>query len=311
LIYNLDFQYYLRSLHVHQKIINLLQKKKIIMLSTVCVPELANFASKYSGMDSIDACLDPQRFQQWPHTIDYQYNSRGFRDAEWPENLTNAVWCLGDSFTAGIGSALAHTWVKVLATRSQQPTINVSMDGASNNWLARKCCEIYSIVQPKTLIVMWSYIHRRESFDTTQSDYMRRIWHCNTTTEQDYKNLAECRHLVKTHCAHSTIIELIIPNWRPGLSQYSYSKIRDVSWPALVIDIANHQQILDELANVHGEDTNLLLDQISVHRNFPELTQLIQVPQLDIARDGHHFDIVTSEWVSDQITQQLTHILKD
>ncbi|NBR26034.1 MAG: hypothetical protein EBU08_20080, partial [Micrococcales bacterium] len=59
------------------------------------LPELANQQFDYSGMDSLNRCLDREVFTQWPHSIDYRYNSRGFRDQEWPEDLESAVWCLG------------------------------------------------------------------------------------------------------------------------------------------------------------------------------------------------------------------------
>ena len=58
----------------------------------------------YSGMDSPDLCLDSKHFKSYPYSVSYQYNSRGYRDHEWPDDLQNAVWCIGDSFTVGIGS---------------------------------------------------------------------------------------------------------------------------------------------------------------------------------------------------------------
>ena len=41
----------------------------------------------YSGMDSIKDCFNKKHFKNYPHTVKYVYNSRGFRDAEWPESI--------------------------------------------------------------------------------------------------------------------------------------------------------------------------------------------------------------------------------
>ena len=83
--------------------------------------------------------------RQYLHPITYNYNSRGFRDQEWPDSMTElreATWCVGDSFTVGLGSPVTHTWPNVLQQTLQKKTINVSMDGASNNLIARKVLKI-------------------------------------------------------------------------------------------------------------------------------------------------------------------------
>ena len=33
----------------------------------------------------------------YPYKVNYKFNSRGFRDNEWPNNLNDRVWCIGDS----------------------------------------------------------------------------------------------------------------------------------------------------------------------------------------------------------------------
>ena len=72
----------------------------------------------YSGSDSPGPWnVNKKYFKNYPYPIEYVYNSRGFRDAEWPESvdeLRNAIWCIGDSFTVGLGSPLAHTWPYLL-----------------------------------------------------------------------------------------------------------------------------------------------------------------------------------------------------
>ena len=73
-----------------------------------------------SGLDTLKDCLDNTHYKNYPHQIEYKYNSRGYRDAEWPNTITelqDAIWCFGDSFTVGIGSPLNHTWVNILQSK--------------------------------------------------------------------------------------------------------------------------------------------------------------------------------------------------
>jgi hypothetical protein len=101
-----------------------------------------------SGMDSKEGCRNKQHFDSYPYAVEYRYNSRGYRDSEWPptiEELKQCIWCVGDSFTVGLGSPLAHTWVNILQQRTGIRCINVSMDGASNEWMIRKINRILQI----------------------------------------------------------------------------------------------------------------------------------------------------------------------
>lgn len=277
------------------------------MLESVKLQELVGYTSTTTGLDSLDKCLDPEHFAKFPHDVNYVYNSRGFRDIEWPEDhkLKTAVWCLGDSFTAGLGSPFAHTWPQVLEQQSKQRVINISMDGASNQWLSRKCCEIYNEVKPKNIIIMWSYPHRRE-LTATGTDLKRRQWYSKSTITQDYENLKLCRNSVETVCKESNIIELIIPRWQPILTHTSWYNIRGEQWPLLLTDLqeADHEY-LNELNTLHNINKELLIEQIAGQREL--ISNLPEVPQLDFARDSHHFDLITSMWVAEYVQQKLAN----
>ena len=137
-----------------------------MILPDFILPSRINQHWEYSGIDSIEQCLNKKHFKSYPHKIEYRYNSRGFRDTEWPETLEklkNSIWCVGDSFTVGIGSPVEHTWSYQVGQKLNTRTINISMDGASNNWIARKAQQIIDTIGPKFLVVHWSYISRREA----------------------------------------------------------------------------------------------------------------------------------------------------
>jgi hypothetical protein len=276
------------------------------------VPELANRQFDYTGIDSLNRCLDPELFTQWPHTIDYRYNSRGFRDQEWPQDLASAIWCLGDSFTVGLGSCFAHTWPQVLGQHSQRRVITVAMDGASNEWIARTACDAYDLAEPSDIVIMWSYLHRREHPDTDLSDLDRRQHHVKSTDIQDFENFISCRKKVRAHCANSRVIESIIPNFsNNSFTDVAWEKIRDPSWPIVLpsslTECQNlYPEIVAELRTLHGIDINGLLEFQAIQQSHPEfLCDLIRVEYLDRARDGHHFDRITAEWVAKQVQNLL------
>jgi len=116
-----------------------------VILQDLVLQSRVNFKSDVSGLDSLELCLNKDHFRNYPHHVEYVHNSRGFRDNEWPESadeLKNAIWCVGDSFTVGLGSPRQFTWPQVLAAVTGRRCINISMDGASNAWISRRAQQI-------------------------------------------------------------------------------------------------------------------------------------------------------------------------
>ena len=215
-----------------------------------------------SGIDSIDLCVDKEHFDNFPYNVSYNYNSRGFRDIEWPESpveLKNSIWCIGDSFTVGLGSPIEHTWPTVISQRLNKRTINVSMDGASNEWIARKVIDICKGVNPELIIIMWSYFNRRENSLTDLTDEDRRTYAEATSDEDDFENFLNCVNQV--NLSAKKCIHFIVPNASPMLWQQKY--------------------------------VNRIKKNIKYYGGI--------VPQLDIARDGHHFDILSSCWIASRV----------
>jgi len=280
-------------------------------ISKLIISKLVNQQSTNSGIDSLNRCLDKNLFRQWPHPVNYNYNSRGFRDQEWPQDLNSAVWCIGDSFTVGLGSCVEHTWSQVLSQHSQRRVINVSMDGASNEWMARQACDAYDLAQPRNMVLMWSYPHRRENVNRNQSDLNRRLHFVRSTMLQDFENFYSCRKQVRVYCASSNIIELVIPNFVTSFDDAAWKRIRDPSWPQLLPPTLEEFQDLSsaiaaELRTLHGIDIDQLLEFYTILQQNPKyLADVIRVEYLDRARDGHHFDIVTADWVAKQVQNLL------
>jgi len=117
--------------------------------------------SKNSGIDTLEDCLNRKHFLSYPKDISYRYNSRGFRDHEWPQDLSDVIWCLGDSFTVGIGQPFQETWPQLLEKKLGKRCLNLGEDGCTNDTLSMRTEEICRLHKPKLIVVMWSYLHRR------------------------------------------------------------------------------------------------------------------------------------------------------
>jgi hypothetical protein len=254
---------------------------------------------QYSGMDSIDLCLNRQHFLSYPYSVEYVYNSRGYRDQEWPnslDELKNAIWCVGDSFTVGIGQPFDHIWPQVLSKQLNQRTINVSMDGASNHWIARRAQAIIDLVKPGNLVILWSYTHRREKPNTALNDEQRRIPYSKNSVEDDYSTWITLLNGIRSN--GTNVIHSTIPDFHPiVLCHEIWNNIKDPSWPTCPRNITELENlpghILDEMKHIHRcyNDFKTQLESNIIHIH----------ERLDWARDYHHFDLLTAQWLVDQI----------
>jgi len=183
------------------------------MLEKLMVDFYVNLKCEFSGLDTYEYCQNKKYFTNFPHKIDYVFNSRGFRDEEWPtENLENAIWCFGDSFTTGLGSPYDHMWTQVLQKKTNRRTINISMDGASNSWITRKALSVFREVKPKDVVIFWTYFHRREVDDKMLSDIQRRLKvRGRETLEDDILNFEWCFNAIENNKGDINVIYLTVP----------------------------------------------------------------------------------------------------
>jgi hypothetical protein len=286
-----------------------------MILPNFTIPSRIDQNWAYSGIDSPDLCLDPKHFKSYPYSVSYQYNSRGYRDHEWPDDLQHAVWCIGDSFTVGLGSPVEHTWPRVLESTTGSRTINISMDGASNNWIARHAVNILNIVKPSVIIIHWSYLHRREGITHINSK-------AKSTFLNYYKNIKDPSWPDVTNVENFGSLPINIQNellnfnddakWRKQINDedlrlwHIRSEIHE--------DISNTLECIN-LVDYHRQDGRI------IHSFIPEFVSgyqsnfyqqlktdnpvIQELHRLDLARDGHHYDIKTSENFVRQIMQVL------
>jgi hypothetical protein len=283
-----------------------------MILSDLKIMSKVHLQCEFSGIDRLENCLNKDHFRNYPHKVDYVYNSRGFRDVEWPESreeLKNAIWCIGDSFTVGVGSPYNFTWPQMLSAATGRRCINVSMDGASNNWISRRAQQIIKEVAPTHMVVLWSYLHRRESADITWPDEDRRLISTPASDMDDFTNFVQCYQQLNTDRISTNIYNSLIPNYYydPNCSKI-WNNIRDPSWPAVCPRSESEFAALPEYIQQElflQPDNKSKFEVMFASNEFFDYYNVLQLTNLDYARDYHHFDDATSKFFVQQIYKTL------
>lgn len=171
----------------------------------------------FSETDELSMCGNKEYFLSYPKKVNYSFNSRGFRDAEWPSNnLHECIWCIGDSATVGIGQPVSETWTSLLQECTGTRTINISMSGASNTWISRKSSYILKCIQPFNMVIQWTYTSRREILDETLPDQKRRLSAVSLDNflldKGDTADFFECVLNVERNKNNTNVIHSFVPN---------------------------------------------------------------------------------------------------
>ena len=290
-----------------------------------------------SGLDSLAQCANKQHFHNFSqhHDVNYVYNSRGFRDDEWPttiKELKKCIWCFGDSFTVGLGSALSNTWVNILQQQSGIRCINISMDGASNKWISRKIQDVICIIDPTNIVVQWSYFHRDEMPNANLSDEDRRLYLGSDEVRilHTYTNegsVLEEFLRFKSHIASLPpyVVHTFIQRASSADAFYqvdttamerSWDNIRDESWGNIPLTVP---QLFMLSPAIRTELSNIAFNGINEYKRLkhcvylPSILQRIIkcnapikiIPQIDMARDSHHYDVLTANKYVEYILKYL------
>jgi lysophospholipase L1-like esterase len=169
-----------------------------------------NHASDIMGIDSPTECFFPDHYQNFNYNVDYVFNHLGYRE---PDNYTkNAIICIGDSFTVGLGLPVELTYPKRLQNMLDYPVLNFSLNGASNEWITRKLNIILKYFDPAAIVVHYTFSHRRELPDQMWFDDERTM--CDEhryTEEENYQNWLGCYTQI-AKLPHN-IVHSFIPDW--------------------------------------------------------------------------------------------------
>jgi hypothetical protein len=233
-----------------------------------------------SGLDSFEECISKSFFKRYPYEVSYNFNSRGFRDEEWPETneeLRNSIWCFGDSFTAGLGCPYDSMWVKKLEKLTGIRTINISLDGASNAWISRKVIRVIEELNPRFIVIHWSYFDRRESPDETLTDEDRRI---SILSKSDYEN--------NTHV------------------QFLRDNLKDTLSCIKKVEALGHHKVIHSV--IHDEINSYQIPtRKAIHKSIESICKyyIHSIEHIDYSRDGFHYGVQTSELFANRIRSLL------
>lgn len=285
-------------------------------LNSVLVPGLANYQDKYFFSDSpTNVKIKKSIFYQYPVEFDYQFNSRGFRDDEWPDSgLENVIWCVGDSQTTAIGCPIECAWPNVLSGIVGIKNIKISLGGASNDWICRKSIAICNEIQPRYLVVNWGFINRRE---TDWKSYARHTWQDFYKAVKD-PTWPQCDHIeniqdlplsvlaeLKTHDGWLAWDQSDLAWWDVQLQIQSMNTSYDADVAHLLGLIKKLENAAKNTTIIHSfnmmfspfEKMNDILDQAAkITPLIPELQEIV-----DGARDQCHYGIKTHSKIAESI----------
>jgi len=240
------------------------------------------------AIDSKEFCLDKSHFFNYPKQIVYHFNQLGYRDQEWHGDISNGIWCVGDSFTVGLGQPFEEIWPQLVQKKLGQKTFNMSMNGASNDWIARRIQFILDNFEPSLLLVQWSYTHRRENSNTMLSDEAR-AGHFSKELEMELEyinHLPKTKQLDRITVLDNLDIENCLHNIMSISNEHNVNIIH-----SFVPEFFN--PLTDPQASIYS-----VLEKHNINF-FPAQEQL------DFARDGFHYDILTATHYADQYVSKI------
>ena len=219
------------------------------------------------GTDRLEDCLNREHFLNYSKNIDYKFNSHGYRDNEWPDDLSNVVWCVGCSAVLGTGQPFNETWPQLLETKINKRCLNIGEEGCSNDTIRMRTEHIHKTYQPKQMIIMWScFNRRRKDGQDVQHDK------ADFGATADIKNFANNFKKIKN--LDTNVIHLVVPDALLDLEQWDQERFR---------------YFLKKSSLFADEDVD----------NF------LLFSHLDKARDFLHFDIKTSQYITDRIVENI------
>lgn len=221
------------------------------------IPYYSNMSVDQLGLDSFDYCFNRNLFVH--HTpVHYCFNEIGFRTHFVKDFNSNAILVLGDSFTLGLGVNSEDRFSNRLEHQLSHQVLNFSLNGASNDWIARKLKQLLNIFSPTAVIIHYTFSHRRERPNTDWFDDERTECEPFYTSQENFKNWVDNVRSINKYIADIKIIHSFISNWHDCKIDYTFLG-PNVIEPLIQIDFARdgfhygpktHQNLADKFASI-------------------------------------------------------------
>lgn len=185
----------------------------------ISIPYYHDMNCSELGLDSRSQCLDKKWFDQYPDNVSYCFNSAGYRT----HNTIgpNPVLVIGDSFTLGMGVNANQRYTDIMEQRLQHQILNFSLNGASNDWISRKLGQLLEVIQPRAVIVHYTFSHRRERPYPDWHDDERTECEPFYSREENFNNWQKNFDHINMLCSDLQIIHSFIPDWHDQVVDYT------------------------------------------------------------------------------------------
>jgi len=216
------------------------------------IPRYADLQCDSLGHDSIEHCFDRELFRSFG-SVCYQFNEIGYRTKPIAEFTGREIVAIGDSFTLGLGVNAVDRWSDQLELLTDLPVLNFSLNGASNDWIARRTNDLLTWFSPAYVIVHWSFSHRRETAEPTWFDDERTECEPGYEPQENFNNWLH--NFQSIH--HDKVLHTAIPNWH---DDFEYD-LWPVMKPLRPIDLARdgfhygpltHRLLAEKITNLLG-----------------------------------------------------------
>jgi hypothetical protein len=204
-----------------------------ILKQTIGIPYYSNLTCKTLGLDSAEHCFNKKHYKSYPD-VSYSFNELGFR-FDLSKLTKRPILAVGDSFTLGLGVNVEQTWPSVLGCQLDLPVLNFSLNGASNDWIARKTQALLEFFDPLALVVHYTFSHRRERPYIDWHDDERTECEPLYSADDNFKNWQKNFNTILA--LKVPVVNSFIPNWHDLTVDY-VGLSKHVVTPVNVIDLA-------------------------------------------------------------------------
>jgi hypothetical protein len=190
------------------------------VVQKINIPFYTNLQTNTLGMDSKQHCFNAELFDASP-PVSYQFNQVGFRTHNIDQFNSNAILVLGDSFTLGLGVNSADRFSDIIEQRMRHQVLNFSLNGASNDWIARKLQQLLTMFQPRAVIVHYTFSHRRERPNLDWLDDERTECEPFYSSQENFNNWTTNFNCICRLAKNVKLIHSFIPNWHNTVVDYT------------------------------------------------------------------------------------------
>lgn len=184
------------------------------------IPYYAGLHTDALGMDHRKHCTNTLMFDRHP-AVTYEFNEVGFRTHRVDQIQSDAILVLGDSFTLGLGVNTSDRYTDMLEQQLSHQTLNFSLNGASNDWIARTLPKLLKLFCPRAIVIHYTFSHRRERPQPDWYDDERTECEPFYSAAENFNNWMINFNLICQAAGNTKLIHSFIPGWHDQEIDYS------------------------------------------------------------------------------------------